>query len=366
MAKVHYIMIGGFLGAGKTTGIIKLATHLQTQGKRVGLITNDQSIGLVDTARVKTAGLPVEEITGGCFCCKFNSLVEASDALTKNNAPDVLIAEPVGSCTDLKATVSYPLRKIYGERYRVGPLAVFVDPQRCGRILGVNSQGGNFSEKVVYVYRKQLEEAEIIVINKVDTVTAAGRKELADAVKKAYPKAQVMEVSCTTGEGLEGLFAKLMGGELGREVPMEVDYDTYADGEALLGWLNARVELQGAEFDGNAMLVKVVKVLRDRLAGKGVEIAHLKLTLMPDEGPDMGSLSLTQTNEEPVATHRLKASLSKGILLVNLRAEVDPEVLKREVKEVVAGLEGVSGNVVELAAFRPGRPTPTHRMMNSE
>ena len=38
----RYIMIGGFLGAGKTTAVAELAQRLSDEGKRVGLITNDQ------------------------------------------------------------------------------------------------------------------------------------------------------------------------------------------------------------------------------------------------------------------------------------------------------------------------------------
>jgi Ni2+-binding GTPase involved in maturation of urease and hydrogenase len=362
--KARNVMIGGFLGAGKTTAIIKLAQYLKAKGKRVGLITNDQSIDLVDTARVRAAGFPVEEITGGCFCCKFNSLVDASSALTRSTAPDVFIAEPVGSCTDLKATVSYPLRKLYADNYRVAPLAVFVDPKRCARVLGVTSEGGHFSEKVVYVYRKQLEEAEILVVNKIDTVDAAFRQRLVAALKQNFPQAEVREVSCKTGEGLESLFGRLVGGDLGSVKPMEVDYDTYAEGEALLGWLNANVSLSAAgEFDGNALLMKLATGLRDRLAAKNIEIAHLKLTLMPDEGPDMASLSLTGTAGNPEATHTLKDPLSRGRLLVNLRAEVEPEFLKSQVTQAVASPGGeVKGQVNEIAAFRPGRPTPTHRM----
>ena len=118
-APARYIMIGGFLGAGKTTAVARLARRLTDQGKRVGLISNDQSSGLVDTALLRSKGFPVEEIPGGCFCCRFNSLVEAADKLDRSTRPDVFIAEPVGSCTDLVATVSYPLRRIYGEAYRV-------------------------------------------------------------------------------------------------------------------------------------------------------------------------------------------------------------------------------------------------------
>src|SRR5690554_4272463 len=63
-----YIMVGGFLGAGKTTALLRLAEYLTARGRRVGLITNDQSSGLVDTALVDARGYPVQEITGGCFC----------------------------------------------------------------------------------------------------------------------------------------------------------------------------------------------------------------------------------------------------------------------------------------------------------
>lgn len=74
----RYIMIGGFLGAGKTTTVARLARRLADQGLRVGLITNDQGSELVDTAMLAARGFPVEEISGGCFCCRFNSLLEAA------------------------------------------------------------------------------------------------------------------------------------------------------------------------------------------------------------------------------------------------------------------------------------------------
>ena len=129
-------MIGGFLGAGKSTSILKLAQALSAEGVKVGLITNDQGARLVDTAVVNAHGFPVEEIAGGCFCCRFNSLRAAADKLAIDARPDVFLAEPVGSCTDLVATVSYPLRRMYGDRYRVAPLSVLVDPVRVLRILG--------------------------------------------------------------------------------------------------------------------------------------------------------------------------------------------------------------------------------------
>ena len=71
-------MVGGFLGAGKTTAILRLAEMLRDDGQRVGLITNDQSVNLVDTAMLAAHGFPVEEITGGCFCCRWARTSTAS------------------------------------------------------------------------------------------------------------------------------------------------------------------------------------------------------------------------------------------------------------------------------------------------
>src|SRR5678816_3557071 len=95
MPAIRYIMIGGFLGAGKTTAVARLAQALRGKNLRVGLITNDQGRNMVDTAMLRSRGFPTEEIPGGCFCCRFNSLVDAANKLTESIAPDVFIAEPV-------------------------------------------------------------------------------------------------------------------------------------------------------------------------------------------------------------------------------------------------------------------------------
>ena len=143
--RARYIMIGGFLGAGKTTTVGRLARHLTDQGLKVGLITNDQAGGLVDTKLLRGQGYATEEIAGGCFCCRFNTLVDAASKLTSDSKPDVFIAEPVGSCTDLVATVTYPLRRMYGDAFTIAPLSVLVDPIRARRVFGLDD-GETFAQ----------------------------------------------------------------------------------------------------------------------------------------------------------------------------------------------------------------------------
>ena len=60
-------MIGGFLGAGKTTTLVRLARDYVEQGYRVGIVTNDQADNLVDTHLFRAEGFPVQEVPGACF-----------------------------------------------------------------------------------------------------------------------------------------------------------------------------------------------------------------------------------------------------------------------------------------------------------
>jgi len=364
----RYIMIGGFLGAGKTTAILQIAQRLTAQNMRVGLITNDQSIGLVDTTMLTTHGYATEEISGGCFCCRFNSLVEAAQRLRADVRPDVFLAEPVGSCTDLVATVSYPLRQMYGDEFTVAPLSVLVDPVRAQRVLGLK-RGKSFAPKVLYIYEKQLEEADIIVVNKTDLLDDEAKREVVATLAQRYPTAEVVAVSARTGNGMEAWMDAITSLAPANGNAMDVDYDTYADGEAMLGWVNISAELTGSLFDGNRFLAELVQTMGSALqqaAGGPVEIAHLKSTLVPSLGRDIAVANLVRGDTTCELSHELDESLDSGELIVNLRAEGDPQQLQQialGVLQSVGGRFRLVETIKHAEAFRPGRPTPTHRLV---
>ena len=365
MSKARYIMIGGFLGAGKTTGVAALAKHLSATGRKVGLITNDQGRELVDTAMLRSKGFATEEIPGGCFCCRFNSLVDAAGKLTKSTRPDVFIAEPVGSCTDLVATVTYPLRRIYGDEFSIAPLSVLVDPVRAARVFGL-SEGRQFSEKVIYIYRKQLEEADLIVINKIDLLEPDTLATLQAKLTEEFPGAEVLQISARTGEGLETWFTHITDAEQIARNVMEVDYAVYAEGEALLGWLNATVQLAGTEeFEARPVLQQFAATMQTHLNEQGAEIAHLKMTLSPDAGlgGDVAIINLVRNDFVPELSADLETPIESGQLIINLRAEGDPETLRAAVETALATAPAeLSATLDHLEHFRPGKPEPTHRV----
>ena len=358
-------MIGGFLGAGKTTSVAALAQHLSSTGRTVGLITNDQGRELVDTAMLRSKGFATEEIPGGCFCCRFNSLVDAAGKLTESTRPDVFIAEPVGSCTDLVATVTYPLRRMYGDDFSIAPLSVLVDPVRAARVFGLN-EGGQFSEKVIYIYRKQLEEADLIVINKTDLLEPDTLADLQAKLTEEFPNAEVLQISARTGDGLEAWFARITDAEQIARNVMEVDYEVYAEGEALLGWLNATVQLSAPEgFEARAVLQQFTTAIQAYLNEEGAEIAHLKMTLSPDVGlgGNVAIINLVRNDFVPELSADLDTPIENGQLIINLRAEGDPETLRAAVETALAAAPAqLSATLDHLEHFRPGKPEPTHRV----
>lgn len=369
--RARYIMIGGFLGAGKTTSILAFSKYLDMKGLKVGLITNDQGGGLVDTNLLASSSpFPVEEIAGGCFCCRFNSLVEAAANLSKETRPDIFLAEPVGSCTDLMATVNLPLQQIYGHDFVVSPLSVVVDPVRARRVLGLDDSGKRLSKNVCYIYEKQLEEAEIIVINKIDLLSDPERSQLRDALSEKFPNSQVVEIAAREEREVAPWFEAVLEAESKPLEVMKIDYDRYGEGEALLGWLNATLHLEAPgeeEFDGNVLLHSLAISLRTLLEAQSLEVAHLKMTLTPFGDPyEIAAANLVRTDDEPHLSHHLTETLDEGELSLNIRAEADPAVLEsathQALEEIITGEHNLSFTVAHLESFRPGMPVPVHRL----
>src|SRR5439155_20603635 len=127
---------------------------------------------------------------------------------------------------------------------------------------------------------------------------------------------------------LEGAFAGIAGAEADARRSPDVDYDVYADGEAPLGWFNATWRIDASTpFDGNALLLDLARDVKRTMNGLGLEIAHLKMTLTPDdEIGDLAVVNLVSSDGEPERSHQLHEDVAAGELIVNLRAAGDPEI----------------------------------------
>jgi G3E family GTPase len=363
MQRIRFVMVGGFLGAGKTTTLGHLARHYMARGQRVGLVTNDQAQDLVDTNSLRGQGFLVEEVAGACFCCRFDDLVGKVEQLGQKERPDVILAEPVGSCTDLVATVVQPLKDLYGQRFEVAPYAVLFKPSHGLRILR-NETGAGFSPKAAYIFRKQLEEADAIVINRIDEMRPDEVTKLAELVAKDYPGVPVLRMSAKTGAGFEAL-AELLDqqGAFGRKL-LEIDYDTYAEGEAELGWLNASFRVTTPHPVGlDGLLLDAVTRLGRSLRQRGLEVAHLKAIGLAD-GP-FGVANLVSSGSEPELSLPSHGRVQEAEVIVNARVAADPALLEELVRQTMDEVSSLDrygqAEVRTMQSFRPGRPQPTHR-----
>jgi Ni2+-binding GTPase involved in maturation of urease and hydrogenase len=358
MNKVRFVMVGGFLGAGKTTTLARLARHYQGQGLKVGLVTNDQAQDLVDTNSLRSQGFSVQEVPGACFCCKFDELMEKVQSLQEGEHPDVILTEPVGSCTDLVATVVQPLKDLYGDRFRVAPYAVIFKPSHGLRILRNEADAG-FSPKAAYIFRKQLEEADAILLNRMDELTPAEAEELAGLVAEQYPGTPVLRVSAKTGQGFDAVTELLaQDGGFGRKI-LDIDYDVYAEGEAEMGWLNSSVHVTAAApFALDDLLLDVVK----RLSGLAGEVAHLKVIGLGEAS--FGVANLVASGVAPELSLASRSQVREVDVIVNARVAMDPTELERAVAAAVKAACAARQATPEFRkaqSLRPGRPTPTHR-----
>lgn len=360
---VRFVMVGGFLGAGKTTTLARLARMYGAQGKRVAVVTNDQAHDLVDTNTLRNQGLRVEEVPGACFCCRFDDLIGRVGALQDSDRPDIILAEPVGSCTDLVATVIQPLKDLFRGEFEVAPYAVLFKPSHGSRILR-NQQAGGFSPKAAYIFKKQLEEADLILINRADELTSEVLEKLSRLVNEHYPATPTLRVSAATGAGFDALLEMLeQKGGFGRKI-LDIDYDTYAEGEAELGWLNATTRLSASQpFDLDVLLERILGVLAHKCQQLGGEVAHLKLIGMDDTGA-FAVGNLVSNDTQPVLSLPSRVCPTEAELIVNARVAIDPSLLEREVRDAVAAecaSMGVHPTFRTSQSLRPGRPIPTHR-----
>lgn len=363
MNKIRYVMVGGFLGAGKTTTLARLANDYMKQGLTVGIVTNDQADDLVDTNLLRSLGFDVGEVAGACFCCNFNELMTTVEKLGLEKRPDVILAEPVGSCTDLVATVIQPIKKLYDAEFQIAPYAVILKPSHGRRVLK-NEAGTGFSPKAAYILRKQIEEADLVLINRCDELSDDQASELEALIREAAPDRPILRISAKNGVGFEAFHECLkLEGDYGRRI-LDIDYDTYADGEAELGWLNSSVQLTAdEEFELDDVLLGIVQTLQNALATEPAEAAHLKAIGLWEGFFGVANLVSSETGAELSLPSNCRVKTAE--LVVNARVACDPQRLEQLVIEAVKTVvteAGASCVFRKTQSFRPGRPQPTHRL----
>lgn len=362
MKKIKLAVIGGFLGAGKTTMILSLAKKLLDEKKTVGIVTNDQGSNLVDTNFLKSAGFPVMEVAGGCFCCNFDEFTRKVNTLARENLPDIILAEPVGSCTDLVATIFRPFQLKRANEFSLAPLCVVVDPKRVRRLM-MSEAGSGFQSEINYLFAKQVEEADVIIVNRTDQYEQAETERISSYLKERFKGAIVTRASAKSGENVASLLPVLLGTEAADKPLMELDYEAYGLAEDFLGWFNGTANLSAqTSIDHRPFIGYFMQEIRNEVDRLGSEIAHLKVYLISSGG--FVKASITSVDDEPDFSLQNIGAAKSASFVINARINISPEVLEPIVWQAFADATqkyGISHTDYKADCFKPGRPDASAR-----
>jgi G3E family GTPase len=354
-------LIGGFLGSGKTTAIQQASLELFEQEITVGAIMNDQGAHLVDSQFLESFNVPTREVTGGCFCCNYDDLDESIQSLVKENDPGIIFAESVGSCTDIISTVANPLARFYPDQPVI--ISVFAD----ARILPVLMEDSSyfFDDQIHYIYKKQLEEADILVVNKTDLLNQDELIQVQQMVDEQFPGKEILYQNSLNRDDIRHWLSTLNEHEPKvKRKSLDIDYDIYSAGEAQLGWLNGEFIIRS---NNNAVetACKFVNRISAAISDEKLPVGHLKFLVKGENYQQ--KISFNAAGQPIAFPDSEKYKTDQASIVINARVQTSPEHLKKIINGNVKIIQNeMDGTIQEktLSAFQPGFPSPTHRIMS--
>jgi G3E family GTPase len=281
------MIIGGFLGSGKTTTLRSLGRHLVEKGHKIAIIVNEIGEVGVDGETISGSGLVTKELTSGCICCSLRISMEYTlQTLVEEYNPDIVIIEPTGIAFPMQIKEHIELMDV--EDLSFSPVVSLVDASR------INME---ISQVPVFI-ANQIKESEIVCINKIDLVDAETVASVTRTVMQLNPDALVIEFSAKKMDDKFRMFIDLLAGESEAE-------HTGADLNSIemsgVGSYSGEYSLRADNLHSDritSMLVHLLEEIKSRLKEINPEfIGHVKMTLKFREG--LIKANLTSVHGEP-------------------------------------------------------------------
>jgi Ni2+-binding GTPase involved in maturation of urease and hydrogenase len=348
------------LGSGKSTAIHSACKEFEKLKVKTAVITNDQGEQLVDSKFLQRADIPYQEVLNGCFCCNYDELNKGIASLLRDHNCEIIFAESVGSCTDLIATIAKPLNLHYPQIDIC--ITVFADASLLFSLISGNSCF--LDETVQYIYKKQLEEADILVVNKIDLLDKFQQQQAKDVIEAGYPDKIILYQNSLDEENIRKWIEISEGFKIKQNRrSIDLDYDTYGAGEAKLAWLDKTLSIETTDGSAFELALEIIDRIYVAIQDLKYPIGHLKFLI--DNGRQSAKISYTTSGhmQGNLLDHFEKTN--EISLLINARIQTEPELLARLVHDIIEEhLDKKDQKIVvkNSSAFKPGYPRPTHRL----
>ena len=337
------IVVGGFLGSGKTTTIINMGKHLAEKEKKVAIIVNEIGEIGIDGDVIKRFGFDTKEITSGCICCSLKvGLRTTMNSLVNEYKPDIIMIEPTGIAFPNIIRNEVELMNL-GEEVKIAPLVTLIDGSRFKQLM----------KEVKEFAMRQIIDAEILGINKVDLIEPIRIPILEASIQQLNPKAKVVLLSAKdTGEKFENFMQEILPDI--KEVPDKVQAttsmkETHRPSEPQetedsikasgVGSYSAEFEIKGGEKLSTETARKLTTELMNTIKAKVLKlnpefVGHIKLFL--DNGVETVKQSVTIYYEDPQEdVIKSKEGAVPTFKILSAVSNVDKEDLKDAVNSSV-------------------------------
>ena len=181
--RIPVTLIGGYLGAGKTSLLNHLLTH--AGGERIAVLVNDFGALGLDAALVARRDADTVTLTNGCVCCSIaDDFGAALDAQVRaGEPPERIVVETSGVAEPAKTA-----------RYASGWPGVRLDAVLT--VVDLETIRARAKDRFVGdLVVRQIESADLIVANKSDRVDASTRRSAAQWLARRAPRAVHVETS---------------------------------------------------------------------------------------------------------------------------------------------------------------------------
>ncbi len=194
------LVVGGFLGSGKTTTIINMGKYIADRGYTVAIIVNEIGEIGIDGDVINKFGFDSKEITNGCICCTLKvSMKTTVTQLYRAYDPDILLVEPTGIAFPNVIKTDIELMNL-GEDVQVAPLVTLIDGSRFKYLM----------KEVKHFSMRQIEDAEILAINKIDLMDPIHVPIVEESVQQLNKKAKVVKLCAKTDDVTFHEFMKML------------------------------------------------------------------------------------------------------------------------------------------------------------
>ena len=181
MSDLRINLLFGFLGSGKTTLVRRILGERGGERKMAVIVNEFGEVG-VDGDVIAGNNVDLVELTSGCLCCTLRgSLMSAVEELREKAAVEQIVVEATGVASPGDMLEDLNDSKIARE-LDVGPLVTVVDAPKFTRL---QQMLGEF-------YEEQVENADVLVLNKIDLATQEELDEARAAVREINPDAVLL------------------------------------------------------------------------------------------------------------------------------------------------------------------------------